>query len=280
MDRNDGQERIIGPDEVRALGETDAEFRRGIVMSEETLGSIVDQSIAELRQAQGRNGRAAAQDHRFRTESWTTASRSPKRSGPAVCGQPMSIHARGRERSGFCSARKPRAGRNRAGSHAGRGFRSSPSRGGDGRQHLRQPEPVCSVRWAGHAGDRTECRAIRLIKASSSSISARTSRGGGTISGNSAKPIRITSRSCFRKWRRWISRRHRRAEPGAGAASASGNFGGARRPGTDMEPIGDPQAAALLRELADMGVTPDQAAHEIRRLRTTRQDRRKHGGHR
>jgi len=42
----------------------------------------------------------------------------------------------------------------------------------------------------------------------------------------------------------------------------------------DMEPIGDPQAAALLRQLAELGITPDQAAQEIRRLRTTRQDRR------
>ena len=40
----------------------------------------------------------------------------------------------------------------------------------------------------------------------------------------------------------------------------------------DMEPIGDPQAAALLEQLANMGITPDQAAQEIRRLRTTRQD--------
>lgn len=42
----------------------------------------------------------------------------------------------------------------------------------------------------------------------------------------------------------------------------------------DMEPIGDPAAAALLQQLADMGITPDQAAQELRRLRTTRQDRR------
>ena len=42
----------------------------------------------------------------------------------------------------------------------------------------------------------------------------------------------------------------------------------------DMQPIGDPHAAELLRELAEMGVSPDQAAQEIRRLRTTRQDRR------
>jgi hypothetical protein len=42
----------------------------------------------------------------------------------------------------------------------------------------------------------------------------------------------------------------------------------------DMEPIGDPQAAELLEQLANLGVTPDQAAQEIRRLRMTRQDRR------
>ena len=40
----------------------------------------------------------------------------------------------------------------------------------------------------------------------------------------------------------------------------------------DMQPIGDPQAAELLQRLADLGITPDQAAQEIRRLRTTRQD--------
>ena len=42
----------------------------------------------------------------------------------------------------------------------------------------------------------------------------------------------------------------------------------------DMQPIGDPNAAALLQQLADLGITPDQAAQELRRLRTTRQDRR------
>jgi hypothetical protein len=43
---------------------------------------------------------------------------------------------------------------------------------------------------------------------------------------------------------------------------------------SDMDPIGDPQAADLLRQLAEIGVTPDQAAQELRRLRTTRQDQR------
>ena len=49
VDRSDGQERLIDADEVRELGETNSEFRRGIVMSDETLASIVDQSIGELR---------------------------------------------------------------------------------------------------------------------------------------------------------------------------------------------------------------------------------------
>lgn len=40
----------------------------------------------------------------------------------------------------------------------------------------------------------------------------------------------------------------------------------------DMEPIGDPHAEALLRQLADLGITPDQAAQELRQLRTNRQD--------
>ena len=44
-----------------------------------------------------------------------------------------------------------------------------------------------------------------------------------------------------------------------------------------MEPIGDQHAAALLQQLADMGVTPDQAAEEIRRCGPG-QDLRKRGG--
>lgn len=56
VDRSGGQERMIGPDEVRQLGETDAEFRRGVVMSDETLGSIVDQSITELRRLRQETG--------------------------------------------------------------------------------------------------------------------------------------------------------------------------------------------------------------------------------
>ncbi len=43
---------------------------------------------------------------------------------------------------------------------------------------------------------------------------------------------------------------------------------------TDMDPIGDPEIIALLQQLADRGITPDQAAAGIRRIRPTRQDKR------
>lgn len=56
VERVGGVERIIDGDEVRRLGETNAEFRRGIVMSDETLASLVDQSISELHRLRQETG--------------------------------------------------------------------------------------------------------------------------------------------------------------------------------------------------------------------------------
>ena len=56
VDRASGEERVIDADEARRLGENDAEFRRGIVMSDGTLGSIVEQSIVELRRLRQETG--------------------------------------------------------------------------------------------------------------------------------------------------------------------------------------------------------------------------------
>lgn len=56
VDPSDGQQRIIGPDEVRRMGEDDAAFRRGIVMADETLASIVDCAIGELRRLRDETG--------------------------------------------------------------------------------------------------------------------------------------------------------------------------------------------------------------------------------
>jgi len=47
--RDDGREIEVDLDEVRRLGEVDASFRRSIVSSKETLATIVDASITELR---------------------------------------------------------------------------------------------------------------------------------------------------------------------------------------------------------------------------------------
>lgn len=54
--REDGQEIEVGLDEVRRLGEEDADFRRSIVTSTETLNTIVDASIRELRQLHEETG--------------------------------------------------------------------------------------------------------------------------------------------------------------------------------------------------------------------------------
>ena len=54
--REDGQEVEVGLDEVRRLGEEDADFRRSIVSSKETLDTIVDASITELRRLRAITG--------------------------------------------------------------------------------------------------------------------------------------------------------------------------------------------------------------------------------
>ena len=59
--RNESEEIEVGLDEVRRLGEQDAEFRRSIVTSDETLFTIVDASIYELRKL-----RESAKDNRLK----------------------------------------------------------------------------------------------------------------------------------------------------------------------------------------------------------------------
>ena len=54
--REDEPDIEIGLDDVRMLGELDAEFRRSIVSSDETLQTIVDASIGELRRLRAESG--------------------------------------------------------------------------------------------------------------------------------------------------------------------------------------------------------------------------------
>ena len=52
----DGQEVEVKIDEIRRLGEADPKFRRGIVMSEESLATIVDAAIGELQRIRTATG--------------------------------------------------------------------------------------------------------------------------------------------------------------------------------------------------------------------------------
>ena len=54
--REDGQEIEVDLEEVRRLGEQDADFRRSVVSSKETLDTIADASIAELRRLREATG--------------------------------------------------------------------------------------------------------------------------------------------------------------------------------------------------------------------------------
>jgi superfamily II DNA or RNA helicase len=54
--REDGHEIEVDLEEVRRLGEVDADFRRSIVSSKETLATIVDASITELRRLRASTG--------------------------------------------------------------------------------------------------------------------------------------------------------------------------------------------------------------------------------
>lgn len=59
--REDGREIEVDLDEVRRLGEEEADFRRSIVTSEETLATIVDASIRALQKRRAESG-----DHRLK----------------------------------------------------------------------------------------------------------------------------------------------------------------------------------------------------------------------
>jgi len=64
--RDDGQEVEVDVDEVRRLGEVDADFRRSIVSSKETLHTIVDASITELRRLREVTSEPASRSSRRR----------------------------------------------------------------------------------------------------------------------------------------------------------------------------------------------------------------------
>lgn len=275
VDRSGGQERIIGPEEVRELGETDAEFRRGIVMSDETLGSLVDHAIAELRRLRQETGEGRLKiiasainiDHCIQiTEAFRArglrAAYVHSREGDA--NDRVLTQLENHELDAIVQARM-----------LGEGF----------------DHPYLAVAMIGSIfGNLSPFvqfvgRVMRVIQPNAPGHPLNQGVIVFHLGGNVA--------------RRWNDfRQFSQADQGyfaellpeieevafAGDTADREPGGGRLEPveileergvrAADMEPIGDPQAAALLRQLAETGITPDQAAQEIRRLRTTRQDRR------
>jgi superfamily II DNA or RNA helicase len=276
VDRSDGQQRIIGPDEVRTLGEEDAEFRRGIVMSDETLASIVDQTITELRGLREATGEqrlkviasAINQDHciqiaeAFRARG-LRADYVHSRLGAA--NDRVFQQLQNHELDVIVQARMLGEGFNHpylAVAMVGSIFSNlSPFVQFVGRimraiEQNRPGHPLnqgvvvfhvganVAQRWDDFrefSGADQEYFAQLLPEAEAVDfIGDEVERAHGA--GVGLRPVEILE------------------ERGVRAA--------------DLEPIGDPRAVELLRQLAELGISPDQAAQEIRRIRTTRQDRR------
>lgn len=276
VDRSDGQERLIDADEVRRLGETDAEFRRGIIMSDETLSSIVDQSIAELRRLRDSTG-----EHRLKIIASAV--------NYDHCIQiTEAFRARGL-RANYVHSREGQAN--------DRVF-----------QQLENHEldVIVQARMLGEGFDHRYL-AVAMVGSIFANLSPFVQFIGRIMRvveqnqpghpTNQGVVIFHVGANVARRWNDF--RQFSEADQGYFAdllpEAEDVEFNGAvaeREPGqagglapveileergvraADMEPIGDPQAVALLQRLAEMGVTPDQAAQEIRRLRTTRQDRR------
>jgi superfamily II DNA or RNA helicase len=276
VDRSDGQERLIDADEVRRLGETNAEFRRGIVMSDETLRSIVDQSIAELRRLRQETGEprlkiiasAINYDHCIQiTEAFRARSLRAdyvhSREGDANdrIFQKLENH----ELDVIVQARM-----------LGEGF----------------DHPYLAVAMVGSIfGNLSPFVQFvgRIMRAIAQNQPGHPSNQGVVVFHVGANVARRWND--FRQFSEADQGFFADLLPEAEDVTFTGDTrerdiggGGGIAPAeileergvraADMDPIGDPQAADLLQRLADMGITPDQAAQEIRRLRTTRQDRR------
>ena len=276
VDREGGQERTIDADEVRRMGETNAEFRRGIVMSEETLSSIVNQSIGELRRLRQETGEqrlkiiasAINYDHCIQI---TEAFRS-----------------RGL-RADYVHSREGQAN--------DRVFQALENH---------ELDVIVQARMLGEGFDHP-LLAVAMVGSIFANLSPFVQFIGRIMRavvqnqpGHPSNQGVVVFHAGANVARRWNDfRQFSEADQGYFAdllpEAESVDFTGdtaEREPGagggiapveileerdvraTDMDPVGDPQAAALLQQLADLGITPDQAAQEIRRLRTTRQDRR------
>jgi superfamily II DNA or RNA helicase len=275
VDRSSGDERLIGAEEVRRLGEDDAEFRRGIVMSEQTLASIVDQSIHELHRLRQETGEqrlkiiasALNYDHCIQiTEAFRARGLQAAyvHSREAAANDRIFAQLENHELDVIVQARMLGEGFDHkylAVAMVGSIFRNlSPFVQFVGRimRSIVQNDPMHVANQGVvvfHVGANIARRwnDFRLFSEADQTYFAELLP--------EADEVQFDGDVIDR-------------EPGAGGIQPVDILEERGVRAADMTPIGDPAAAALLQQLADLGVNPDQAADEIRRLRMTRQDRR------
>ncbi|EAU41215.1 putative helicase [Fulvimarina pelagi HTCC2506] len=275
VDREQG-ERIIDADEARRLGEMNAEFRRGIVMSDETLSSIVEQSISELRRLRDETGEqrlkiiasAINYDHciqikeAFRARGWRA---EYVHSREAQANDRVFERLENHDLDVIVQARM-----------LGEGF----------------DHPFLAVAMVGSifANLSPFVQFVgRIMRAIEQNQPGHPKNQGVVVFHVGANVARRWND--FRQFSEADQEFFADLLPEAEDVVFDGNTadrdfagGGGIAPveileerdvrAADLEPIGDPEAAALLERLANLGVTPNQAAQEIRRIRMTRQDRR------
>ncbi len=276
IDRNSGQEKIIGPDEVRELGETDSEFRRGIVMSDETLNSIVTQSIDELRRLRAETGEqklkiiasALNLDHciqikeafrSFGLRADYVHSRESSNVNERVF-QQLENH----ELDVIIQSRM-----------LGEGFN----------------HPYLAVAMVGSIFSNLS----PFVQFVGRIMRSLVQNQPGHLLNQGVVVFHIGANVAnrwddFREFSEADQQFFAQLLPEAEEVEFSGNsdtsFSTIRNlspveiieeynvRASDLPPIGDPEAAELLQQLSQLGITPEQAAQELRRLRTTRQSRR------
>jgi len=278
IDRANGEERTIELQEVIDLGQQDAEFRRGIVMSEHTLASIVDCAIGELRRLREEAGEQRLKiiasalniDHCIQiTEAF---------------------RARGL-RAGYVHSRE----------------------GIDANQRVFQQlenheiDVIVQARMLGEGFDH-RFLAVAMVGSIFANLSPFVQFVGRIMRvveqdapDNPVNRGVVVFHAGANVAQRWNDFRDfssadqayfadllpeadnvdfdpngtsEREPTGVGGLSPVDIVSESGVSAAEMDPIGDPEVASLLQQLVDKGITPDQAAAGIRRIRPTRQDQR------
>lgn len=279
VDRSSGSERTIQLEEVISLGEENAEFRRGIVMSDNTLASIVDCSISELRRL-----REESSDQRLKIIASALNINH--------CIQIVeAFRARGL-RADYVHSRETQVRNKQILSNL----------------ESHELDVIVQARMLGEGFDHPHL-AVAMVGSIFSNLSpfvqfvGRVMRAIDQNDPNSVKNRGVVvfhaGANVAGRWSdfRQFSEADQEyfadllPEPddvdfgpsGLGERESGGGFGGivpvdiVEERGVraaNLDPIGDPEAAELLRQLAERGITPEQAAEGIRRIRPTRQDQR------